>query len=124
MNRRNLLKGVAGLTAGLLLPSTVAENAETARRYWALGAMPGKESPIIARAGDRIVMEMGGMLSMHGMTLTLKRADGGPDVVIYQGEPPLFGSIQIPNVVPERNLEGQEGWLSPRQSLVLTARGG
>lgn len=36
MNRRGLLKGVVGLTTGLLLPSTVGENAETARRYWAL----------------------------------------------------------------------------------------
>lgn len=36
ISRRNLFKGVAGLTAGLLLPSTVQENAETARRYWSL----------------------------------------------------------------------------------------
>ena len=41
MNRRDLFKGVAGLAAGLLLPSTLQENAAEARRYWALGPMPG-----------------------------------------------------------------------------------
>ncbi len=48
MNRRDLLKGVAGLTAGLVLPASVAENAEVAKRYWSLGAMPnGRTSAFI-----------------------------------------------------------------------------
>ena len=40
MNRRQLLKGIAALGAGLILPPTLAENTETVRRYWALGAIP------------------------------------------------------------------------------------
>jgi hypothetical protein len=44
MDRRTLLKGVAALGAGLLLPPTLAENVEAVtRRYWALDAtmVPG-----------------------------------------------------------------------------------
>jgi hypothetical protein len=44
MDRRTLLKGVAVLGAGLLLPPTLAENVEAVtRRYWALDAtmVPG-----------------------------------------------------------------------------------
>jgi hypothetical protein len=37
MSRRSLLKGIAGLAAGaLILPPTLEENVEAARRYWAL----------------------------------------------------------------------------------------
>ncbi|MDQ3124784.1 MAG: hypothetical protein M3Q74_04190 [Pseudomonadota bacterium] len=36
MDRRTLLKGIAGAAAGLVLPTTVGENAEAVRRYWAL----------------------------------------------------------------------------------------
>lgn len=36
MDRRTLLKGIVGAGAALVLPPTLAENAESARRYWAL----------------------------------------------------------------------------------------
>lgn len=36
MNRRSLLKGSLALATGLILPPTLAENAEAARRYWSL----------------------------------------------------------------------------------------
>jgi hypothetical protein len=37
MNRRTLLKGIAGIAAGaLILPPTLDENVAAARRYWAL----------------------------------------------------------------------------------------
>lgn len=36
LTRRNLLAGAAALGATLILPPTLAENAEAARRYWAL----------------------------------------------------------------------------------------
>lgn len=39
MNRRDLFKGIAAMAGGLLLPPTLAENAETATRYWALGVI-------------------------------------------------------------------------------------
>lgn len=35
MNRRNLFKGLAAVGAGLILPPTLAENAEAGRRFWA-----------------------------------------------------------------------------------------
>lgn len=41
LTRRQLLAGVAGLAGGLILPPTLAENAEEARRWWALGGVPG-----------------------------------------------------------------------------------
>jgi hypothetical protein len=34
--RRTILKGLAATAAGLILPPTLAENAEAVRRYWAL----------------------------------------------------------------------------------------
>lgn len=40
MNRRELLAGLAGVAGGLILPASVAENAEAGRRWWALGAIP------------------------------------------------------------------------------------
>lgn len=40
MDRRSLFKGIAGFGAALLLPPTLAENAEAARRIWALGGLP------------------------------------------------------------------------------------
>ncbi len=81
MNRRDLLKGVAGLTAGLLLPSTVAENAAEARRYWALGAMPGDtvltddeiNGSIIAEDYDNLVLYLS---KMFGVPLITRQADG------------------------------------------------
>jgi hypothetical protein len=36
IGRRDLLKGFAGFAAGLILPSTIVENTEATRRYWAL----------------------------------------------------------------------------------------
>lgn len=36
MNRRSFLKGLAGVGAALVLPPTLGENAEAARRFWAL----------------------------------------------------------------------------------------
>lgn len=36
MNRRALLQGIAALSAGLILPPTLIENAEAERRFWAL----------------------------------------------------------------------------------------
>lgn len=36
MIRRALLQGLVGVTAGLLLPPTLDENTEAAKRYWAL----------------------------------------------------------------------------------------
>lgn len=43
MNRRRLLQGVVAGAAGLLLPPSVGEAAAAVeRRYWALGAMPGR----------------------------------------------------------------------------------
>lgn len=40
MNRRNLFKLAAGAATALILPPTLAENAEAGKRFWALGAMP------------------------------------------------------------------------------------
>lgn len=40
MNRRNLFKGLIGVTAGLILPPSLAENAEAGKRIWALGGIP------------------------------------------------------------------------------------
>ncbi len=40
MNRRDLFKGLIGVTAGLILPPTLEENAEAGRRIWALGGIP------------------------------------------------------------------------------------
>jgi hypothetical protein len=34
MNRRSFLKGLAGVAAGLVLPSTLEENVEATRRFW------------------------------------------------------------------------------------------
>ena len=34
MNRRTLLQGILGASAALVLPPTIAENAEATRRYW------------------------------------------------------------------------------------------
>ena len=34
MNRRALLQGIIGASAALVLPPTLAENAEATRRYW------------------------------------------------------------------------------------------
>ena len=48
MNRRNLLRGFVGAASGLLVPASVGEvAAEVERRWWALGAMPGRDSRII-----------------------------------------------------------------------------
>lgn len=48
MNRRTLLRGMAAGAAGLLLPPSVGEvAAEVERRYWSLGAMPGRVSNLI-----------------------------------------------------------------------------
>jgi hypothetical protein len=53
MDRRTLLKGVAALGAGLLLPPTLAENVEAAtRRYWALGGIPGPRDVIVTGPFD------------------------------------------------------------------------
>jgi hypothetical protein len=43
LNRRTLLKGLAAVGVGLILPPTLEENAEAARRFWALDAtmVPG-----------------------------------------------------------------------------------
>ncbi len=50
MNRRTLLKGITALTAGLVLPPTLGENVEAARRYWALdGTMVPREWGPFAR---------------------------------------------------------------------------
>lgn len=43
MNRRAFLGGLAGMAGALVLPASVTENAAEARRWWALGAMPGRE---------------------------------------------------------------------------------
>lgn len=43
MNRRNLFKLAAGAAAALILPPTLAENAEAGKRYWALGGIPKNE---------------------------------------------------------------------------------
>lgn len=47
MNRRTLLAGFVAGAAGLILPGGVSENAETARRWWSLGAVPGRDPRII-----------------------------------------------------------------------------
>lgn len=41
LTRRQLLVGAAGLAGTLILPPTLEENAEAARRWWALGGVPG-----------------------------------------------------------------------------------
>ena len=40
MNRRLFLQSLGLGAAALILPPTLAENTETVRRYWALGAIP------------------------------------------------------------------------------------
>lgn len=48
MNRRRLLQGVVAGAAGLLLPPSVGEvAAEVERRWWSLGAVPGREPRIV-----------------------------------------------------------------------------
>lgn len=47
MNRRDILKGIAGVAGGLLFPPSVVEAAKEGRRIWALGAMPGRDPRII-----------------------------------------------------------------------------
>jgi hypothetical protein len=67
MDRRSLLKGVAALGAGLLLPPTLAENVEAVtRRYWALDStmVPGSWLQIprgyglYRVAGDRWIVDV------------------------------------------------------------------
>lgn len=45
LTRRNFLRGAAGLSAALILPPSAAENAEAARRVWALGWPKGMSPP-------------------------------------------------------------------------------
>jgi hypothetical protein len=54
MNRRTLLKGIAGIAAGaLILPPTLDENVVAARRYWALDqTMLAAAQPGVWMAGD------------------------------------------------------------------------
>jgi hypothetical protein len=54
MNRRTLLKGITGLTAGaLILPPTLDENVEVAKRYWALDrTMLAAPQPAVWMSGD------------------------------------------------------------------------
>lgn len=48
MNRRALLKGIACVAGGLVLPASVGEvAAEVERRWWSLGAVPGREPRIV-----------------------------------------------------------------------------
>lgn len=68
MQRRDLLKGVAGLTAGLLLPPTLQENAEAGRRFTiqldrtmvppAKGVIRGIEGSILSDAGWPLSVRM------------------------------------------------------------------
>lgn len=54
MNRRDLLRGLAGVAGGLVLPASVADvAAEVERRYWSLGAMPGVEQA--GRISDAVI---------------------------------------------------------------------
>jgi hypothetical protein len=52
MDRRSLLKGVAALGAGLILPPSLAENVEATRRYWALGGIPEARHTIVTGQFD------------------------------------------------------------------------
>ena len=57
MNRRDLLRGFAAAASGLLVPASVGEvAAEVERRWWALGAMPGRVDEA-ARINDALVRE-------------------------------------------------------------------
>jgi hypothetical protein len=60
MNRRALFKGLAGAATALILPPTLAENAEAGKRYWALGGIPKDEgllswqSDVVPNAVERL----------------------------------------------------------------------
>jgi hypothetical protein len=86
MDRRSLLKGVAALGAGLLLPPSLAENVEAVtRRYWALDStmVPGSwlEIPrgdgLWRVAGDRWIVDVlysDGKREQHAIDAPERRA--------------------------------------------------
>jgi hypothetical protein len=66
MDRRSLLKGVAALGAGLLLPPTLAENVEAVtRRYWALDSTMVPSSWLHIPRGSGLWSKSGTNWSVH-----------------------------------------------------------
>jgi hypothetical protein len=59
IDRRTLFKGIAGLAGGLILPPSVAENAEAARRYWSL------DRTMIVPLPDTTMITIDGLTSLR-----------------------------------------------------------
>jgi len=78
MNRRDLLKGLAGIGAGIILPPTLAENAEAARRYWALDQTMIGGRVYRIRAGEWVTVEIGSRLP-PGYRPVVQEYSGFPD---------------------------------------------
>jgi hypothetical protein len=82
VSRRSFLQGVAGIAAGLILPPTLAENAEAVRRYWVLDRTMSGSTLTIPTAGYRVIGRQWEVESFW--------ADGTSEVRIVEPHAPRF----------------------------------
>lgn len=78
MNRRTLLRGLAGVAGGLILPAGVADAAEAGRRVWALGAMPDPAMHSLSFSGDSTRWMNGAYISVPSSPTTFTVTLSGP----------------------------------------------